>query len=326
MEKEENEIVNEEINKNQNNLKETKITPIKEKDANYKTTKSFNMLPLIQRSANETFRSSFDFNKIKNGPIINQQDYDPNLLKKELSLLKSDMHMKKNELLKLKIKYSKLNDENVSNKNLISTILGISLDKYLSREAVFDKIENCQLSDVERERLQEAYDKIKLKLEIADKKLKISEQNVYIEELKKNSKTKIINELESDYYSKCEKQRRFLRNLKKLEEKYENCEKEIKKLNEEIEEFKKEKNNLKKKGIETKNKYENNIQEKNNLQKQNKLLDEKIKKYIITNREKSKSNKDKERGINNKEEYLKEINYYIAKRETFLKHVDKKKK
>ena len=150
MEKEENEIVNEEINKNQNNLKETKITPIKEKDPNYKTTKSFNMLPLIQRSANETFRSSFDFNKIKNGPIINQQDYDPNLLKKELSLLKSDMHMKKNELLKLKIKYSKLNDENASNKNLISTILGISLDKYLSREAVLDKIENCQLTDIEK--------------------------------------------------------------------------------------------------------------------------------------------------------------------------------
>ena len=262
-EKEENEIVKED----QNNLKETKITPNKEKDPHYKTTKSFNMLPSIQRSANETFRQSFDFNK------------------------------NKNELLKLKIKYSKLNDENVSNKNLISTILGISLDKYLSREAVFDKIENCQLSDVERERLQEAYDKIKLKLEIADKKLKISEQNVYIEELKKNSKTKIINELESDYYSKCEKQRGFLRNLKKLEEKYENCEKEIKKLNEEIEEFKKEKNNLRKKGIETKNKYENSIQEKNNIQRQNKLLDEKIKKYIITNREKSKSNKDKERGI-----------------------------
>ena len=60
-EKEENEIVNKEIDKNQNNnLKETKLPPNKEKDPHYKTTKSFNMLPTIQKSANETFRSSFD--------------------------------------------------------------------------------------------------------------------------------------------------------------------------------------------------------------------------------------------------------------------------
>ena len=185
MDKKENETPNDDIKKSQNNLKEAKISHNKEKDTFYKKTKSNNMFPLLQRSSNELFISPFDFNKNNNGPNINQKDYDPKLLKKELASYKQDMHNKKNELLKLKIKYSKLYDENVSNKKLISTILGIPLDKYLTREAVLDKIDNCKLNDIDREKLEEAYIKIKLKLEIFEKKYKISEQNKYIEELKK---------------------------------------------------------------------------------------------------------------------------------------------
>ena len=250
------------------------------------------MLPSIQRSPNDTFRSTFDFTKNTNGPIINQQDYDPKVLKKELASYKQDMHNRKNELLKLKIKYSKLYDENVSNKKLISTILGIPLDKYLTKEAVLDKIENCKLSDIEREKLGEAYDKIKLKLEISEKKLKINEQIRYIEELEKNSKTKIINELEDDYYSKCEKQREFLRELKKLEEKYNFYEKEIKRINDNLEELKNNKTKLLEKEKEIKDKYENNIQEKNNYLKQNRILDEKLKKIMNSNKEKQRKNYD----------------------------------
>jgi len=129
-------------------------------------------------------------------------------------------------------------------KNLISSILGISLNKYLTKEEVTDKIENCNLSDLERVQLQEAYDKIQLKLEIAEKKKKVYEQNNYIEELKKNSKTKIIKDLEVDYFSKCERQRGLLRSLKKLEESYEFYDKELKKVNEIVEELKKNKNSL----------------------------------------------------------------------------------
>ena len=56
------------------------------------------------------------------------------------------------------------------------------MDKYLTREAVLDKIENCELSDKERKKLKEAYDIIKLKLEISEKKEKIYQQNNYKEE------------------------------------------------------------------------------------------------------------------------------------------------
>ena len=325
MEKDENEEFHDDMNKTKNNFRETKISQNKDKDSN-KTSKTFHILPSLRRTANDTFTSSFNFNKNNSGPILNQKEYDSNLLKKELSLYKADMHSKKNELLKLKIKYSKLYEENFSNKNLISSILGISLDKYLTREAVLDKIENCELSDKERKKLKEAYDIIKLKLEISEKKEKICQQNNYKEELIKNSKTKVINELKSDFLSKCEKQRSVLRNLKKLEEKFEFLEKEIKKTSEIIEELKKNKTNLKTKDNETKNKYENSIEEKNNLSKQNRQLDEKIKKQLKSNREKNRINYDNEKEIKDLEEALKEINGYKSERNDYLKNIEKKKK
>ena len=319
---------NEEYHDEKNNFRETRISQSKEKDSTYnKTSKTFNMLPSLGRANNISFRTSFNFNKNNSGgSILNQKDYDPNLLKKQLSLYKADMHNKKNELLKLKIKYSKLYEENFSNKNLISSILGISLDKYLTREAVLDKIENCELSDDERKKLQEAYDIIKLKLEISEKKEKISQQNNYKEELIKNSKTKIINELKSDYLSKCEKQRKVIRNLEKLEEKYAYLEKEIKKNDDIIEELKKNRANLKAKDNESKNQYDNKVKEKDNLLKQNRQLDEKIKKQIISNRENYKKNYDCEKAIKDLEEILKEINDYKSERNEYLKIIEKKKK
>ena len=319
---------NEEYHDEKNNFRETRISQSKEKDSTYnKTSKTFNMLPSLGRANNISFRTSFNFNKNNSGgSILNQKDYDPNLLKKQLSLYKADMHNKKNELLKLKIKYSKLYEENFSNKNLISSILGISLDKYLTREAVLDKIENCELSDDERKKLQEAYDIIKLKLEISEKKEKISQQNNYKEELIKNSKTKIINELKSDYLSKCEKQRKVIRNLEKLEEKYAYLEKEIKKNDDIIEELKKNRANLKAKDNESKNQYDNKVKEKDNLLKQNRQLDEKIKKQTISNRENYKKNYDCEKAIKDLEEILKEINDYKSERNEYLKIIEKKKK
>ena len=176
---------------------------------------------------------------------------------------------------------------------MISSILGISLNKYLTKEEVTDKIENCNLSDLERVQLQEAYDKIQLKLEIAEKKKKVYEQNNYIEELKKNSKTKIIKDLQVDYFSKCERQRGLLRSLKKLEESYEFYDKELKKVNEIVEELKKNKNSLIQKENELKKKFENNAKEKNILIKQNKKEYEKIKKINKTKKEKYNEVTDK---------------------------------
>ena len=246
MNNEENERISEENTKNQNSNSKEKINQNKEKDYKSKTGKSFYILPSIQKKNKESFRSSLDFNNNRRIPIINQQDYDQNLLKKELSLYKCDMHNKKNDLLKLKIKYSKLNYENASNKNLIFTILGIPSDKYLTRDQVLDKIENCKLSDIEKEKLEEEYEKIKLNLEISEKKAKINEQNNYIEELNKNSKIKIINDLKNDYKTKVEKQRGLERNLRKMGEKFDFYENEINKLKENLKELKKNISNEKK--------------------------------------------------------------------------------
>ena len=139
MNNEENERISEENTKNQNSNSKEKINQNKEKDYKSKTGKSFYILPSVQKTNKESFRSSLDFNNKRKIPIINQQDYDQNLLKKELSLYKCDMHNKKNDLLKLKIKYSKLNYENASNKNLIFTILGIPSDFLLIYLSHFHK-------------------------------------------------------------------------------------------------------------------------------------------------------------------------------------------
>ena len=181
-----NDLSNDEIKKNKtkNWAKIAKTSQNIEKDITYRTSNSFHMYPNLHHSTNSnSFRTKFYLNLKRKLPIMNQKDFDPNYLKKELSLYKLDMHAKKKDLVKLKIKYNKLEDENFMNKNLISNILGISFDKKnLTKEAVSDKIENCKLSVDNREKLQEAYTKILIKLEIDEKKTRINRQINYIEE------------------------------------------------------------------------------------------------------------------------------------------------
>ena len=297
---------NDDMGRTQNNFRDTRISQSREP---YKTTKSF-YLPSLNQRTNRN-----------NMALMNNLDIDSTLLKKELSLYKSEMHKKKNELLKLKIKYGKLYEENIANKNLISNILSIPLDKVISREAVLDKIENCKLSELNRMKLQEAYEVIELKDEIADKKMQINEQNNYIDELKKNSKTKIIMELENDYYEKCEKQRDFNRKLGKYKEKLDLTEKEIEKINENIEKLKKNKTELRNKLEEQNKKNENSYQEKNDLIRQNRQLDEKIKRQTKTNREKYNINYENGKRLIDLESNLKEIEDYKNETHEFLKNV-----
>ena len=235
------------------------------------------------------------------------------------------MHKKKSELIRLKIMKNKLFNENVSNKNLISKILSIPLEKELTREQVLQKLENCNLSQTDRKMLQEAYDIILLRSEISDRKMQINDQNNYIENLKQNSKTKVINELESDYYSKCEKQRAFLRKIKKLEDIKDLTEKQMEKINENIEQLKKNSIELMKNQDEYSDKYEKILEEKNNLIKQNKQLEDKIKKQLKANRQKYNENYENSKRIKDLEANLKEIKDYKEGREQFLKYLDSKK-
>ena len=118
---------------------------------NYKTSKSYNLMPSYQRIANQLF------NKSDKDLLMNQRYYDPEMLKQQLNSCKTLMHEQKSTISILKIKYSKLLNENMNNKNLISSVLGTPLDKYLTRDEVMDKIENAKLNTKKREKLQENF-------------------------------------------------------------------------------------------------------------------------------------------------------------------------
>jgi hypothetical protein len=222
--------------KSDNNFKYTKLSQYKLKDQNFKTSKTFNRLPpllnasstndIIRQGYNYTLRATnLEFSKLLNNQ---QPEYDPNILKKELSLIRSNLQKKKTELLLLKIKYTKLYDENMNNKTIIAKVLSIPLHNYITKDVLIYKIENCELTKENREILEKAYEIIKLKLEITDKKNKILDKINYIEELEKNSKRKIVTEYQNDFYTKCEQQRSLLKTLQKLEEKYDFYEKKNK--------------------------------------------------------------------------------------------------
>ena len=150
---------------------------------------------------------------------MNQRYYDSEMLKQQLNSFKATIHEKKSIYLSLKIKYGKLYNENLNNKNIISNVLGVPLDKYVTREEVMDKIENAKLDKIKRKILKEAYDGILLKMEIEDKKEEYNKNSRYLKELKDNSKTKKINDYINDFVDKCEQQRKLLRTLKFLGEK-----------------------------------------------------------------------------------------------------------
>ena len=57
-----------------------------------------------------------------------------------------------------------------------------------------------------------------LKLNLEEKKLKINMQQAEKEILTKNTKAKIMNELESEFLIKCEQNKKFEKKIKKLEE------------------------------------------------------------------------------------------------------------
>ena len=93
----------------------------------------------------------------------------------------------------------------------------------------------------------------------------------YIDELEKNSKTKIINEYQNDYYTKCEQQRSLLNTLQKLEGKYDFYEKKINEINDMINNEKENGDKLTNKEVELVDKLQNNINEKENLSKKHSL-------------------------------------------------------
>ena len=213
MESKESETV---INKNASFSKTqtylTKTTQSKNNDSN--AMKSGIKLPKL--FANTFYNSSQATNQILNiGNNIIAPFYEKVNLKQELSEYKTEINKKKIELQELKIKFNKLSEDNKINKMLLAKILDIDLEKEFTKEELIKKLECCELGENEKKILEETHQIMSLKLDLEEKKMKINLQQEEEEILTKNTKSKIMNELESEFLMN------FLLNAKKIK----NCSK-----------------------------------------------------------------------------------------------------
>ena len=140
-----------------------------------------------------------------------------NLLMQRLTDNRMDINQKNNELTELKIKYSKLLEENKYTKNLLAEILGVDAGKEFSKKEIVDKIEKCAPTENQQRNLKYAYDIIKLKFEINDKREKISEVNKQIDYYTKNAKSRTITDLEIEYMLKSNHQNQIQKLIDKLQ-------------------------------------------------------------------------------------------------------------
>ena len=336
-----NESINKNLAKSQINFKDSKMSQNKANEINYKTSKLFNFKQLptlkstrstsdIRHGYNYTLRETIlGFNSMLNNELSSSSthiEYDPKTLKNDLSEYKTDIHKKKKELSNLKIKYYKLLEENNNNKSILANILSLSSYNHITKSALLEKIENCELTKENREILEDAYNILLLKLEISNKKKRIVQQNNYIEELQKNSKTKVINQYQNEYYTKCEQQRSLLDTLKKLEDKCDYYENKISEINEKMNNDKIKDNKLLNKQMEINEKLSNILEKKNNLIKLIEQLDDKIKKQEKFFNDKEKEKKVIERKIYEGEQKLKIINSYKSNRKEQIKKLENKTK
>ena len=286
---------------------------------NSKPSYSCKLLPCLKKQGNKLF------SKTGNNLLTNQQNYDTDELKNQLNTCKSRIYMQNYKLLSLKIKYGKLYSENTANKNIISNILGVPLNKNLTKDEFINKIENAKLNKYNREILKEAFDSIILRAQLKEKKELNTDKENFLKELEENSKTKRLNELLKEFTERCEEQRNLLRILKALKQK--NClfENDIRNMNNIIEKENDKKKVIMKEKEEKKNIYDEFIIELNDIKIENKNLDERIKRLKLTNREKEEKNIQIEIGINYIKEEKNELELYKKEREIKLKQLDDKK-
>ena len=256
----------------------------------------------------------------------NPVGFDSGLLKRELSFYKNDMIKKTNELANLKIKYNKLYRENIFNKNLISAILDINLGEYVTKDKVYDKIENCKLNLKNRRKLEEAYDILILKFDVEDKKSIMEEQSELIKELIKNSKAKELYSLEEELYKKYEKERELTYKVNRLINRHEQAEKEIKDKNIILGKLKHNTKILTKARDERTEGVGKKMEQKNKLMKEVKIIEDKMKKKKKFIRDKYVENNDCDKRIEEKGVLLNKMNEYKSQRGDLSKLIDKKKK
>ena len=131
-----------------------------------------------------------------------KMEEDIDSLKQELTMNRSAINKKKNELNELRIAIGKLSEDNKNNKLLIAKILNIEMDKSFTKKELLNTILNCKPTEEQKKELMEAYEVITLKLKINDKKKILNENNSEINHLNKNATTKVLKELDNEYQLK----------------------------------------------------------------------------------------------------------------------------
>ena len=286
---------------------------------NINSSNSFKLLPCLKKQGNKIFSRAGD------NLLTNQKSYDTDDLKNQLNTCKSRIYMQNYKLLSLKIKYGKLYSENSANKNIISNILGVPLNKNLTKDEFINKIENAKLNKYNREILKEAFDSIILREQLKEKKELNTYKENFLKELEDNSKTKKLNELLKEFTEKCEEQRNLLRILKALKQKNNVFEKDIKNINNEIEKENDKKKEIIKEKEKKKNIYDEFIIELNEIKIENKNMDERIKRLKLTNREKEEKNIQIQIGINYIKEEKNDLELYKKERDNKIKQIEEKK-
>ena len=289
-------------------------------------TPTFYNLKLYRQNANLSYsnlwldiqngNNNFTLKVSKNKKLILKRprkplEYDSENLKNDLMSFRSEVEKRKNELLRLKIKYSKLMLDNINNKTLLAQILSIPKNKLITKGALLFKIRSCKLNNEERQSLKNAHEILKLKLELNSKKKLLTEKTTYLNSLIENSKLKVINNLQDEYFIKCEQQRKLLNKLHKLEKRYNNNERKVNEIKDNIKLEDKESEFLydrEGQGVDILNQ---SLDQRGNLMKQIHLLNDKIKKHEKDYISKEKIIREKEQNNSSNEKKLKLIKEYL---------------
>jgi chromosome segregation ATPase len=289
-------------------------------------TPTFYNLKLFRHNANLSYsnlwldiqngNNNFTLKVSKNKKLILKRprkplEYDSENLKNDLMSFRSEVEKRKNELLRLKIKYSKLMLDNINNKTLLAQILSIPKNKLITKGALLFKIRSCKLNNEERQSLKNAHEILKLKLELNSKKKLLTEKTTYLNSLIENSKLKVINNLQDEYFIKCEQQRKLLNKLHKLEKRYNNNERKVNEIKDNIKKEDKESEFLydrEGQGVDILNQ---SLDQRGNLMKQIHLLNDKIKKHEKDYISKEKIIREKEQNNSSNEKKLKLIKEYL---------------
>ena len=289
-------------------------------------TPTFYNLKLFRHNANLSYsnlwldiqngNNNFTLKVSKNKKLILKRprkplEYDSENLKNDLMSFRSEVEKRKNELLRLKIKYSKLMLDNINNKTLLAQILSIPKNKLITKGALLFKIRSCKLNNEERQSLKNAHEILKLKLELNSKKKLLTEKTTYLNSLIENSKLKVINNLQDEYFIKCEQQRKLLNKLNKLEKRYNNNERKVNEIKVDIKKEDKDSEYLYHReglGVDILNQ---SLDQRGNLMKQIHLLNDKIKKHEKDYISKEKIIREKEQNNSSNEKKLKLIKEYL---------------